>query len=426
MAKLRTAIDSSFWDLNISSPQNLDGWAKFVPGDPIPLDASVSSRLYRHQQLPHITPHFPFGIIPSSVPSPKKEHGSFSLQSLLLDFTGPRWWLAATGQFRPRKMIVDIKNEICNAAEFNLSTAKSVAKHFIDKSLFSYGLNSQFALSPSTSVLFGLEGHGEKEKHRKKVVFFQELSDHDLTVEAAWPQLFVDHKGRYWDVPESISVDLASLVARRGLRYRFGMHKNNGSPQATNATDSDTPLSLLPGLCAKASVTYDKIKYLWRNTETEEEYKDLFPHDQGLMVPHEAVSGIIGSSCASWIWNGKNLIDTGEDPAVSKRRKRSRFNAEIFGSVCYTFQQGRFSKKFGDLTRVDARLDISSASGLAKKILNGFKSSSADIIEQPSASPRLNLIFQQQVQLYFEQIPEFRLILCPGNMGSPLKISFAA
>ena len=110
-----------------------------------------------------------------------------------------------------------------------------------------------------------------------------------------------------------------------------------------------------------------------------------------------------GSSCASWIWNGKNLIDSGEDPAVSKRRKRSRFNAEIFGSVCYTFQQGRFTKKFGDLTRVDARLDISSASGLAKKILNGFKSSSADVIEQPSASPRLNLIFQQQVHIFLDK-----------------------
>jgi len=72
-------------------------------------------------------------------------------------------------------MIVNIKNEICNAAEFNLSTVKDVAKHFIDKSLFSYGLTSQFALSPSTSVLFGLEGHGEKEKRRKKVVFFQEV-----------------------------------------------------------------------------------------------------------------------------------------------------------------------------------------------------------------------------------------------------------
>jgi len=91
MARLRTAIDSSFWDLNISSPQNLDGWAKLVPGDPIPPDASVSSRLFRHQQLPEITSHFSFPIIPSLAPSPKKEYGSFSLQSLLLDFTGHRW-----------------------------------------------------------------------------------------------------------------------------------------------------------------------------------------------------------------------------------------------------------------------------------------------------------------------------------------------
>jgi hypothetical protein len=90
MAKLRTAIDSSFWDLNISSPQNLDGWAKAVPGDPFPLDASVSSRIFRHQQLSEqLSPRF--GIIPSFAPSSVKEVGSFSLQSLLLNLTTNRW-----------------------------------------------------------------------------------------------------------------------------------------------------------------------------------------------------------------------------------------------------------------------------------------------------------------------------------------------
>ncbi|KAI5423188.1 protein TRIGALACTOSYLDIACYLGLYCEROL 4, chloroplastic [Lathyrus oleraceus] len=403
MAKLRTAIDSSFWDLNISSPQTLDGWAKHVPGNPIPLDASVSSRVFRHQQLSELTSHVPFGIVPSLAPSPRKEFGSFSLQSLLLNLTGNSWWLATTGQFRPRKLIVDIKNEISNAVQFNLSTVKSVAKHFIDKSLYSYGLNSQFAISPSTSVLFALEGHGEKERRRKKVTVFHEFSDHDLTVEAAWPQLFVDHKGKYWDVPESVSVDLSSLVSSSGLRYRFGMHKNGGNPQAFNATDSDPPLSLLPGLCAKASVTYNKIKYLWENTEIgiddEDDKKVLTPYDVRLKEPHAAISGIIGSSCASWLWNGKKLssIASGEDQAVTKRKKRSRFNADLFGSVCFTFQHGRFMKEYRDLTRVDARLDISSASGLAKKIFNAFKRSGDDINDQPSASPRLNLIFQQQV-----------------------------
>jgi hypothetical protein len=90
MAKLRTAIDSSFWDLNISSPQNLDGWAKAVPGDPFPLDASVSSRIFRHQQLSEqLSPRF--RIIPSIAPSSVKEVGSFSLQSLLLNLTTNRW-----------------------------------------------------------------------------------------------------------------------------------------------------------------------------------------------------------------------------------------------------------------------------------------------------------------------------------------------
>lgn len=79
-----------------------------------------------------------------------------------------------TGQFRPRKLIADIKHEISSAEKFNLSTVKGVAKHFIDKSLFSFGLTSQFAFPPSTSVLFGLEDHGEKERRRKKVMVFHQ------------------------------------------------------------------------------------------------------------------------------------------------------------------------------------------------------------------------------------------------------------
>lgn len=49
-------------------------------------------------------------------------------------------------------------------------------------------------------------------------------------------------------------------------------------------------------------------------------------------------------------------------------------------------------KKYGDLTRLDVLLDISS-----KKILNG---SSADVGKQPSASPKLNLIFQEMVNFF--------------------------
>lgn len=82
------------------------------------------------------------------------------------------------------------------------------------------------------------------------------------------------------------------------------------------------------------------------------------------------------------------------------QRKRSPLNADLFGSICYTFQHGRFRKQYGDLTRIDARLDISSASGFAKRVFHGFKKS-VDDHERSQSSPRLNLILQQQVKVPF-------------------------
>ncbi|KAF7825955.1 protein TRIGALACTOSYLDIACYLGLYCEROL 4, chloroplastic [Senna tora] len=400
MANLRTAIDSAFWDLNVSSPQTLDGCAKTVPGDPSPMDATVASRALRVQQVSFIRNGFPLGIIPSYSPTSPKNLGSFSLQSLALNVSNPRWWIGLVGQFRPRKLFADIKNEISNADELELSTVKDVAKHFVDKSLFSFGLFSQFSLTPSSSILFSTEGHGEKKRRRNKMMLYHQLPDHDLMLEAAWPQLFIDHKGKYWDVPETISLNFSSLKSDSGLRYRLGIHKSRGDPEAVNTEDESPPLSLMPGLCAKAAMSYENIKYLWKYKEpaenleqtTDKEPPSMPPYDMRLMEPHAAISGIIGGASTAWIWNGKS--HSGID---SQRSKRSPFNADLFGSVCYTFQHGKFRNDFGDLTRVDARLDICSASGFAKKVLNGFRSSTADVSEHPSASPRLNLIFQQQV-----------------------------
>nr|KYP59946.1 hypothetical protein KK1_015393 [Cajanus cajan] len=397
MARLKTGIDSAFWDLNVASPQCHDGWAKAVPGGPFPVDGSVGSRLLRPQQFSFLGNGITLPAMPSLSLTSPKDLGSLAFQSLLLKLASPRWWLAMTGQFRPRKLITDVKNEISNAEDFDLSTVKDVAKHFINKSLFSFGLTSQFAFPPSTSVLFAIEGHVYNETSEKQHSL--QLPDHDLTFEAAWPQLFIDHKGKYWDVPESLSVDLSSLVSESGLRYRFGIHKNGGIPKAMHATDGNPPLSLLPGLCAKAAFSYEKTKYFWRDKgDVEKDNEEAFPYDERLKEPHAAVSGMFGSSFASWVWNGRSFssINSREDLEVSTS-KRSRINADLFGSVCYTFQHGKFTKQFGDLTRVDARLDISSASAFAKKILNCSRSSTADVSEQPSASPRLNLIFQQQV-----------------------------
>lgn len=96
----------------------------------------------------------------------------------------------------------------------------------------------------------------------------------------------------------------------------------------------------------------------------------------------------------------------GDDDISINAKKRSPLSADLFGSVCYTLQHGNFRNLYGDLTRVDARLDICSASAFATRVLNGLKRSSVDSVENPASSPRLNLIFQQQVSQQ-SQIPQF-------------------
>ena len=130
-----------------------------------------------------------------------------------------------------------------------------------------------------------------------------QLPYHDITMEAAWPQLFIDHKGQYWDVPESISLDLLSLISESGLRYRFGIHKSSGHPVAVNGTSGHVPSVLMPGLCATGAFSYEKSRDFWRQKEKREDLikktdKGLFwrpSYDVRLREPHSAISGIIGN-----------------------------------------------------------------------------------------------------------------------------------
>ncbi|GMY22953.1 protein TRIGALACTOSYLDIACYLGLYCEROL 4, chloroplastic [Fagus crenata] len=408
MANLRTAMDSTFWDLNVSSPRNLEGSARSIPGEPLPLDGARASRVLRIQQLSLLGNGFPLGIIPSYGPTAHKELGSFALQTLLLKPAISNWWLGLIGQFRPKKLISSIKAEFSSGDEFELPGFKDVAKHILDKSLYSLGLCSQLALTPSASIMLSTEGHGERKGRRHKLMFIEKLPNHDITLEAAWPELFIDHKGQYWDVPESISLDLSSLVSESGLRYRFGLHKNSGHPQALNANNGEAPLALMPGLCAKAAFSYEKSQDFWRQKQKLEDIKVKTDkgwfwrpsYDVRLREPHSAISGIIGGTCAAWFGGRKSPVPAAsrEDEDISlNAKKRSPLSADLFGSVCYTYQHGNFRKLYGDLTRIDARLDICSASAFARRVLNGLKRSSVNSAENPVSSPRLNLIFQQQV-----------------------------
>lgn len=113
----------------------------------------------------------------------------------------------------------------------------------------------------------------------------------------------MDRNGKYWDMPQSISLDCLSLVSDSGLRYRFGLHNNGGSPNPVDSVDSQIPASLTPGVSAKAAFSYEKSKDLWRKLETKEdlglvqtkrgEYCNA-AYDLRMKEPHAAISGIFG------------------------------------------------------------------------------------------------------------------------------------
>lgn len=419
-------MDSAFWDQPVASPKTLEGCARSIPGDPFPLDATRASRALRIQQLSLLGNGFPLGIIPSYCSTSNKDLGSFSLQSVLLKLATSNCWLGLIGQLRPKKLISSIKTEFSNAEKLEFSVFKDAAKHFLDKSLYSIGLSSQFSPTPSCSVLLSTERHGEKTKPRYKMMLFQQLPSHDITLEAAWPELFIDHKGGYWDVPESISLDMSSLVSESGFRYRFGVHKSNGHPKAVDGINDEPPLALMPGLCGKASFSYEKSKDFWRKKQSRKDVMItlddgciLYPsYDVRLSEPHSAISATVGGSCAAWFRGWGNSASADGEISTSTR-KRSPFSADLFGSICYSFQHGQFIELYRDLTRVDARLDICSAFAVTERAFNLFRRSSVSSANNPLSSPRLNLTLQQQVAgpIIFRVDSRFSLGSTSGQQG---------
>lgn len=80
-------------------------------------------------------------------------------------------WLGVIGQIRPKKLISNLKAEFLSNDDSEFPTFNDVAKHFLDKSLYSLGLCTQLSLIPSSSIKLSAEGHGEEEKRHKMMLF---------------------------------------------------------------------------------------------------------------------------------------------------------------------------------------------------------------------------------------------------------------
>ncbi|XP_074280056.1 protein TRIGALACTOSYLDIACYLGLYCEROL 4, chloroplastic-like isoform X2 [Silene latifolia] len=362
MATMSTPMDQQ-----LSSPVNLNGWAKPIPGDPFPFNRIRSERAPpKVHQLSLLKNGLPEGIIPC--------FDTFALQSLLLSHSFGNLWVGLIGQFRPKMLLSNIKTEFTACEGNKLSALMNIAQKPMVGGTDSVTNSCYFTRQvPST---------------RYKLVLFHKLLKHDITVDAAWPELYVDRYGKYWNVPESISVDLASDVSESALHYRLGLQKNGGRPLTViNTVETETPAALLPGLYAKGSFSYQTSKDLWRIKETQD---DLIvqtepAYDAHLREPRATISAIVGGSFRAWLWQGNE--DSSE---VSSIQNVNPFVANVSATLSCTFQHGKFRNKYRDLTRINARLHFPSLSGFARSISDNRQ-------DNPASLPRLRLTFLQQV-----------------------------
>ncbi|CAJ1975932.1 unnamed protein product [Sphenostylis stenocarpa] len=401
MRKLRWVMDGGgFWDLDISTPQTLDGLACPVPGDPLPLALSRGTRLSRPIQLQfmHRFMHAPL------IPSYAEPHG-FSLHRLISLPFSDNWDLFLLGQFNLQRFVSSVKSSEEKPKGIS-SWLKTFARHLQQKSLYALGISSEFQLGPDDKLLFSLDAYDDTEKPRGKAVFHHKFPDHDLTVEAVYPGLFVDNTGNYWDVPFSTAVDLASVTTSdSSTAYHLSARYISGSPkqfQNIQNHNDGVPPALLPGLAFKSAFSYRKKIDIWRSEALK--LKLVQPHDIFLSNPHVSASGIIGA--AATIAFGDNsargqIEDGSPGYFLQVSGVKSSYLADMFASVSFTAQHGNFQRLFLDLTQFQARLDfpsgfkfLSAATGLTQDLLNSQKPSLEAV---QAILPNATLSLHQQI-----------------------------
>ncbi|CAN1143245.1 Protein TRIGALACTOSYLDIACYLGLYCEROL 4, chloroplastic [Linum perenne] len=410
MNKLRWAMDGGFWDLDISTPVTLEGEARAVPGHPLPLGISRGTRLSRPKQIDFFQRFMLAPFLPSYSYSSASSH-SLSLQRGLTVPITQNWFAALQGQFNLNKFVSSLRKcrELLQPSDSQSpSLLHDIGACLRDKSLYALGISSELSLTPQDTLLLSSDAYGGNDTPpRRKAVFQHEFPNHNLTLEAVSPALFMDKTGNYWDVPLSLALDLASIPSNSGASYHFCMRHIAGLPklfQSSDQTPGRIPTTLLPGTTLRHAMSLKKNVEIWRSQAKK--LKMVQPFDIFLSSPHVSASGIIGAAVTAS--HGENSleseVDDSQNTAGFSYRSpalNSVVHADMFSSVSFVAQHGSFQKWFLDLTRFHARFDFPSgrrfltgASQLAHDFVNSQHPSMRTIEE---ICPNATISLQQQI-----------------------------
>ncbi|CAK9170135.1 unnamed protein product [Ilex paraguariensis] len=408
MNKLRWAMDGGgFWDVDMSTPITLDGLARLVTDDPIPLGLSRGARLSRPKQIDFFQRFMSMPLVPSSSFAAQ----GFSIQRVLSFPFAETWFATWLGQFNMQKFVSSIKEKgLMQPSE--ASWLQIIGKHLCNKSLYAVDFCSELLITPDDTLLVSVEAYGDHQTTpRKKAVFHHKFPRHNLMVEAAWPGLFIDEHGTYWDVPFTMAIDLASIASNSGASYHMCINQNAGSPKkfesqpTSGEPPSGVPATLLAGLCAKAAFSFKKNIEIWKSKAPK--LKMVQPYDIFLSNPHISASGILGAVIAASLGDNSVIAQVEDERqgfkgySLCARRANSAIVADMFASVSLLAQYGNFQKLFLDLSRFYAHMDFPSGSKFisgATCLAYDLYHSQAPCLEAVEAiCPKVTLSFQQQI-----------------------------
>ncbi|KAK8495532.1 hypothetical protein V6N12_066092 [Hibiscus sabdariffa] len=370
MTKLRWASDGDFWELDASTPRTLEGVARAVPGKALPLGLSRGTRLSRPDQIDFMQRYMAAPFLPSYT-----NHFGITLQRGLSIPFSENWSALLLGQFNMRKFLSSLKEN--GGAAMSMRGLKSAGRLLLDKSLYALGFSSEILLTPDDPLNFSFDSYYA---HNPSIPRKKAFPQHNLTIDAAWPALFVDKEtGDYWDVPFSMALDLASLPSDCGPSFICVYTITMGHQSNFKNVD------------------------IWRCKA--QKLKMVLPYDIFLSDPHGSASGTIGAALsANFGESSARLAEEAKDIkqlSLHHPTLKSSLLGDIFASMSFTAQHGNFQRLFSDLTRFHARMDFPSGS----KFLSGVTQLAQDLLNsrQPSSEaikmicPTTTLSLQQQI-----------------------------
>ncbi|KAL8058162.1 hypothetical protein ABFS82_03G000700 [Erythranthe guttata] len=410
MKKLRWAMDGGFWEVDLSTPVTVDGVARPAAEDPIPLGLSRGTRLSRPKQIDFFQRFMAMPFVPSfSDSNGLSFHRLISLP--LPPFARDTWFSTLLGRFDVLKFTSSLPTRQTQRQQQEDSDAsffQTVWTHLLNPSFYALNFCSEWLLTPEDALLLSLEKHGGDHNNipRKKAVLHHKFPNHNLTIEAASPTLFVDRLGNYWDVPLTLGMDFASLPSSdSGMSCHFCINHTSGSPKIYDTSPVPVPVhvppSLLPGLCAKCAVSLKKNLNIWRSEAPKTKLAQ--PYDIFLSNPHISASAIIGTVITASL--GDNSVRAQAEDGwfgFGAKGANSAISADLFASASVSAQHGNFQKLFLDLTRFNARIDVPSVSkfvgGASRLAVDLYNSRQAPSVEALQAIfPSASLSFQQQI-----------------------------